>query len=255
MLIISWNVAGLKPALEKINVDYAPNSNGSAKSKTKPSSASFSHYLTLHNSPSILCLQEHKIPLSSLSSRCEPHRCSTIEGYESFWSCSTNAKSRGFNGVVTYAKIGIVQSADVHPFKDEALDSQGRCVMTDHGKFALFNVYVPNGGCTLEGLVNKIKFLNALRNAMKKQREEGKAVMLVGDMNAKIDKRDIYWKHRCVNLDEVLEGLKSRGDDDVPQWKIDVERHWSTILSVLQTIEVSLSVATIFYYCLVTTHH
>ena len=157
--------------------------------------------------------------------------------------------------MVTYAKIGTVQSADVHPFKDEALDSQGRCVMTDHGKFVLFNVYVPNGGCTLEGLVNKIKFLNALRNAMKKQREEGKAVMLVGDMNAKIDKRDIYWKHRCVNLDEVLEGLKSRGDDDVPQWKIDVERHWSTILSVLQTIEVSLSVATIFYYCLVTTHH
>ena len=25
------------------------------------------------------------------------------------------------------------------------LDSEGRCVMTDHGSFVLFNVYLPNG--------------------------------------------------------------------------------------------------------------
>jgi exonuclease III len=162
-----------------------------------------------------------------------------VEGYESFWSCSTNAKSRGFNGVVTYAKTGTVQSADVCPLQDEELDSQGRCVMTNHGKFVLFNVYVPHGGNTSEGLVNKMKFLSALRKAMKKQRQEGRAVMLVGDMNAKIDKRDIFWRHRVVNVDEILEGLQTMKKEDVPKWKTDLEQHWVVISSVLQTIEVS----------------
>jgi exodeoxyribonuclease III len=243
MLIISWNVAGLKPALEKIAIDYAPASS-SSKSSITPSSLPFSNYLTLHNSPTILCLQEHKIPLASLSSRCEPYKCSTVEGYESFWSCATNAKSRGFNGVVTYAKIGTVQSANVHPLKNEELDSQGRCVMTDHGSFVLFNVYVPNGGRTSEGLVNKMNFLNALRKAMDEQRREGKSVMLVGDMNAKIDKRDLYWRHRCLNVDVVREGLHVGDKKVVPRWKLDVEKNWDKILSVLQTIEVSL-----FFMC------
>lgn len=113
--------------------------------------------------------------------------------------------------------------------------------MTDHGKFVLFNVYVPHGGNTTEGLVNKMKFLNALRACMKRQRERGKAVMLVGDMNAKIDKRDLFWRYRCLNVDEVLEELgQKKVDDEVPAWKRDVEKHWGTITSVLQTIEVSM---------------
>jgi exodeoxyribonuclease III len=238
MLIISWNVAGLKPALEKIAIDYAPPSS-SSKSKT-PSSAPFAHYLALHNSPAILCLQEHKIPIASLSSRCEPSKCSTVDGYESFWSCATNAKSRGFNGVVTYAKIGTVQSADVHPLKNEDLDSQGRCVLTDHGSFVLFNVYVPHGGRSSEGLVNKMNFLNALRRAMDEQRRRGKNVMLVGDMNAKIDKRDLYWRHRCLNVDFMREGLNGVDEIEVPRWKLDVAKNWDAICSVMQTIEVSL---------------
>ena len=140
--------------------------------------------------------------------------------------------------MVTYAKIGTVQSATVNPFNNEELDGQGRCVMTDHGKFVLFNVYVPHGGRTPEGLLNKMTFLNALRKVMKEQRQNGKAVMLVGDMNAKIDKRDLFWRYRMVNIDDILKGLKEKADD-TPQWKVDLERHWETITSVLRTIEVS----------------
>ena len=154
-------------------------------------------------------------------------------------------------------KAGLVQSADCNPLQDEELDSQGRCVMTNHGDWVLFNVYVPNGSGTTEGLVNKIKFLNALRSAMKRQREEGKRVMLVGDMNAKIDKRDLFWRHRVLNVDIVLEGLKRErgGGRDVPKWKIDLERHWDAISSVCETMEVSVcqQSTTIFrILCLIT---
>ena len=163
MLIVSWNVAGLKPALQRIHEDYGGSScapiistaalvaaastkqatssseNNANSSSTKKQGTTttcpFTNYLQLHGDVDILCLQEHKIPLSQLSSRSEPNRCSTISGYESFWSCATDQKSRGFNGVVTYAKSGIVQSADSTPLNDPELDSQGRCIMTDHGHF------------------------------------------------------------------------------------------------------------------------
>ncbi|KAL7499862.1 hypothetical protein ACHAWT_007882 [Skeletonema menzelii] len=276
MLIVSWNVAGLKPALQRIHEDYSVSStasnattfeNNANQSSTIKQGTSpicpFTNYLQLHGNVDIVCLQEHKIPLSQLSSRAEPHRCSTIDGYESFWSCAIDPKSRGFNGVVTYAKAGMVQSADSSPLKDAELDSQGRCIMTDHGGFVLFNVYVPNGIHP-----NKMKFLHALQNAMREQRTNGKHVVLVGDMNLKIDKKDIYWKHRVVNVDELLllseelqqqthheegcqqcnkkaEIVTTENSDDsnnsscatLPKWKTDVHNHWDKITTVLETIE------------------
>lgn len=98
MLIVSWNVAGLKPALQKIHSDYgsssssmaaaASSSASSTKSKNEIGASTakknidpFANYIRLHGDVDILCLQEHKIPLTQLSSRSEPHRCSSIEGY------------------------------------------------------------------------------------------------------------------------------------------------------------------------------
>ena len=254
MLLVSWNVAGLKPLLEKIHADYGPSSRGSrssndndavAKSATSvhtsaASDDALSTYLRRHGSPSILCLQEHKIPLAQLSSRSEPRRCATaVAGYESFWSCATSAKSRGFNGVVTYVREGLVRGADCAPFGDPELDDQGRCVATDHGEFVLFNVYVP---CSQDAaaLTRKMKFLNALQVAMKKQRDGGKRVMLVGDLNLKIDRRDIYWKHRCLNVGEVLDQTRDCDATKLEafsKWKRDVASKWEEIATVLQTIE------------------
>ena len=272
MLIVSWNVAGLKPALQKINSDYGAsssvdggdggsNANDKSNSKSTSTSTSFdplANYLALHNSISILCLQEHKIPLAQLSSRCEPQHCSSIPGYESFWSCATAQNSRGFNGVCTYAKIGLVKSANAHPLGDPALDDQGRCIMTDHGKFVLFNVYVPCGRGVgdeaAENLHSKMKFLNALSASMDEQRQLGKHVVLVGDMNAKLGKRDVFWSWRMVNVDDILEQVRQHQEEKCsennkdeehvaetfPKWKRDVAEHWGKIETALQTLEVSL---------------
>ena len=288
MLIVSWNVAGLKPALERIHTDYGADASCSASNKlhssqfAKPTvnvdasgetssttgnrdreiqrqhpsttngSSPFATFLRLHGDVSILCLQEHKIPHSQLSSRSEPHRCSALPGYESFWSCFTDPKARkGFNGVVTYVKTGMVQSADVAPLRDPSLDGEGRCVMTDHGDWVLFNVYVPCGSDE-ETLPKKMTFLNALRKSMKRQREEmGKRVVLVGDMNLKHCAKDVYWKYRVLNVDEVLGRMqctKNEIDDnqkendrnlDFPKWKVDLENQWDRILTVLQSLQVS----------------
>ena len=244
MLLVSWNVAGLKPALQRIHGDYGYGASGGNDAKATASSIAnssnnkksfdpFANYLRLHGDIDVLCIQEHKIPLTQLSSSAEPFRCSSVEGYESFWSCATDQKSRGFNGVVTYVKKGLVQAADSTPFKDPELDNQGRCVMTDHGKFVIFNVYVPCGNGP-----GKMKFLNALRDIMDRQRLGGKRVVLMGDMNLKIEKRDIYWLERVLNVNQIIDDVNRDESQCLPLWKRQVAEKWSNIELVLRTLEV-----------------
>ncbi|KAL9178567.1 hypothetical protein ACHAXT_001905 [Thalassiosira profunda] len=233
MLIVSWNVAGLKPALQKIQNDYG--SSSTAKQKSASSSASSSNapachplatYLRLHGNVDIFCVQEHKdsavpivVPVGT------PPLLHPCPGYESFWSCATDQKSRGFNGVVTYARTGMVKVGGLSSAGGQGTGRPG--TVRDDGprqSFVLFNVYVPCGGGG-ETLPRKMKFLNALKGAMDRQREKGKHVMLVGDMNLKVDKRDVPWKSLSVNVDELLSSMnggRARMDRSFPKWKTDI---------------------------------
>jgi len=191
----------------------------------------------------IVCLQEHKIPHQQLSSRSEPRQAAAVPGYESFWSCCLDPERQGFNGVVTYAKTGTVLRADAAPLRDAALDRQGRCVMTDHGKFVVFNVYVPNSGG--HPMAMKMKFLNAMRNAMhRERRENGKAVILVGDYNISHKSIDIFWKDRTVHIQQVVDEVQaassavSDAERSLPMWKRDIAKHWMNIEHIMETREV-----------------
>ena len=164
MLIISWNVAGLSTTLQRIHRDYNSQSASERKDRHNeeeklPQNHAFSYFLYRHGSPDILCIQEHKISRSQLSSRSEMLGASTLEGYESFWSCCTDPNQKGFHGVVTYAKVGTVITADVACLGSPDLDAQGRVCMTDHGNFVVFNVYAPSVG--IRHLGNK--FIHQLR--------------------------------------------------------------------------------------------
>lgn len=245
MFLISWNVAGLSTTLAKIDQDYkeASIASSSTPASKLSRSHSFSYFLQRHGDPDILCIQEHKIPIKQLASRSEPFGCSEVDGYESFWSCCTDAQKKGFNGVVTYAKRGTVQSADCRPLGCPELDDQGRAVMTDHGDFVVFNVYVPASGGN--SLTYKMKFLNALRRAMRYQRDERqKKVILVGDLNISYSGIDVYYKYRTIRINQVLQEVQNfnAADDKsesnaLPQWKIQVAHNWNQIESALQTLE------------------
>jgi exodeoxyribonuclease III len=236
MLIVSWNVAGWKQTAQRIDQNY-----GDATSRRKQPSAVLRDYMDRHQAD-IFCVQEAKIPLKLLESRSEPFQCAHIDGYESFWSCCVDPTKRGFNGVVTYCKKGTVVSADARPLGSPDLDDQGRCVMTDHGNFVLFNVYVPAGGG--QPLSYKMKFLNALRRAMRKQRHQNnKDVILVGDLNVSHTKRDLFWGCRRLAVNEICRqvlqvpsiGNQSDHLPSLPQWKIDLAEAWPTIEEILQT--------------------
>ena len=76
--------------------------------------------------------------------------CKHLEGWDTFWApCRDGRKGKsGFNGVATLARKGLTMRADRAPLREEDLDAEGRCLMTDHGDFCLFNVYAPSGGAT-----------------------------------------------------------------------------------------------------------
>lgn len=267
MFLICWNVAGLSTTLQRINRDYSKPTNDKTNPKTNPQKHhAFSHFLKKHGDPDIVCIQEHKIPLKQLSSRSEPYQCTSIPNYDSFWSCCTNESKKGFNGVVTYVKKHKTRKATNTPFQNQELDNQGRCVMTDHGSFVVFNVYAPAGGGN--PLSYKMKFLNALKKCMDYQSEVfGKKVFLVGDLNIAHRGIDRHWKCRGVNLNfvlkEVEEFMQSGANDNKdgsttrhevtdenddeehnkvtpvpPDWKIQLAKHWNTIEKSLSNIQV-----------------
>lgn len=241
MLIMSWNVAGLSQTVKRIDKNYG---NDTLR-KQSPSSV-LKAYLERHGAD-IFCVQESKIPLAQLESRSEPLQCAHIRGYESFWSCCVDAKKRGFNGVTTYCRQGLVQAADSKPLGSPDLDDQGRCVMTDHGSFVIFNVYVPAGGGS--PLRYKMKFLNALRRAMKKQREQhGKHVILVGDLNISHTENDVFWGSLRLDIDKLCGQVRdaavrngtqtSESPASLPKWQVQLANAWPKIQEILKSKKV-----------------
>lgn len=231
MLILCWNVAGLSTTVNRIKESYGSSSNNNS-SKEKPSVV-LAEYFERHGAD-IVCIQEHKIPLSQLSTRSEPMGCASIEPYESFWSCCIDKDKKGFNGVVTYVKKGMVLGADSSPLGSKDLDEQGRCVMTDHGTFVLFNVYVP--ASSGQPLSYKMKFLNALRRAMDRQRKKQKKVILVGDLNISHAKLDKFWSDRVLYVNDIRREVElAFNSSSLPTWKIQLANAWPKIEMALQT--------------------
>jgi len=162
--IISFNVAGWTTTIERIKKNH-----GSLKS-----------WLSKHN-VDILCLQEAKVSAEELAAKAR-NLGALEEGYDTFWAWprprggAGGGQRKGLNGVCTFAQSGLTLGASSTVLGDSSLDCEGRCIMTDHGSFVLFNVYVPYSGLDYVRLAYKMKLLKALRAAMQKQRALGKHV-------------------------------------------------------------------------------
>jgi len=129
---------------------------------------------------------------------------------------------------------GLTLGADSTPFGDEGLDEEGRCIITEHDTFMLFNVYTPNDSTGGKRLPYKLRFLDALRclfdppesplrwhriliilrsrarmDAARK--DKGKAVILAGDLNMCRRASDMDWCSRMVNVEELIRSTIGMG--------------------------------------------
>ncbi|XP_059438013.1 DNA-(apurinic or apyrimidinic site) endonuclease 2 isoform X2 [Corylus avellana] len=165
----------------------------------------------------IICFQETKLRRQELTAD-----MAVAEGYESFFSCTrTSDKGRtGYSGVATFCRVksafssnevalpiaaeegctGLVgnsqngkgevceaaEGLEGEFAKDELLkvDSEGRCVITDHGHFVLFNLYGPRAECDdTERIQFKLTFFKILQKRWEALLRKGKRIIVVGDLN------------------------------------------------------------------------
>ncbi|KAF3440299.1 hypothetical protein FNV43_RR18583 [Rhamnella rubrinervis] len=195
MKIVTYNVNGLRPRISQ-----------------------YGSLLKLLDSfdADIICFQETKLRRQELTADLV-----MADGYESFFSCTrTCEKGRsGYSGVATFCRVksafsstevslplaaeqgftgvlGNSQSArggtpaiapSLEEFaRDELLkiDGEGRCVVTDHGHFVLFNVYGPRAQSDdMERIEFKLKFYKILQKRWESLLCQGRRIFVVGDLN------------------------------------------------------------------------
>ncbi|CAE8701589.1 unnamed protein product, partial [Polarella glacialis] len=221
--LLSWNVAGWKTSVEQI----------------RRFAGGLEAFVQRHQAD-VLCLQEVKLASKVLATDGK-QLGADLAGYDSFWACNegSGAQRQGLNGVATFARKGTVLRADSAPLGSPELDGEGRCLLTDHGAFVLFNVYVPNSSSGSR-LHFKLRWLNALRASMQKERAAGKAVIVAGDLNMKSRLQDVHWSWRPVRascLKSVREGAPEDLEPEVHTQLLAVAAVWDQLLQALRAKE------------------
>ena len=154
--LISWNVNGIR-AISKKEVYQK-----------------FKFNEWLHKiSPDILCVQETKAHPDQISAGLR-----SPQGYISNWS---SAERKGYSGVVTYSKMKPSKINTKLP--EEKYNNEGRLMETEFSDFVLLNVYFPNGKLSTERLKYKMGFYDSFLNYVINLRNEGKSVVICGDVN------------------------------------------------------------------------
>jgi exodeoxyribonuclease-3 len=157
MLLISWNVNGLRAVLGKTLPAFIETEQ-----------------------PDILCLQEIKAEASQVAD------LAWCEGYEPFW-CS--AKKKGYSGTLLLTKHKPVKVT--YGIGLPGPDDEGRVINAEFDGFNLVNVYTPNSKRGLERLEERTTvwdpaFLKHLRKLEKK-----KPIVTCGDFNCAHKEIDI----------------------------------------------------------------
>lgn len=174
--IISWNVNGIRAVATKEALKWIDE-----------------------RQTDILCLQEIKALPSQMPE-------SLFE--KEFLECHVNsAQKKGYSGTATYTTL----KAD-YVSNDNHVDTmdEGRIVETHFGDIVLFNIYFPNGQKDEERLAYKMKFYDDLLAHCEELRENGKSIIICGDVNT---------AHREIDLKNPKANSKTSGF-------LPIEREW-----------------------------
>nr|GEV18447.1 DNA-(apurinic or apyrimidinic site) lyase 2 isoform X1 [Tanacetum cinerariifolium] len=198
MKIVTYNVNGLRPRISQ---------HGSLRKLLDSLDAD------------IICIQETKLSRQELRADVV-----SADGYESFFSCTRSLEKgrTGYSGVATFCKVqsafssnevalpldaeegftGVLENSrgfatrkddsqagveELEEFdRDELLkiDSEGRCIITDHGHFVLFNIYGPRAAHDdAERIEFKLTFYKIMQKRWEALILQGRRIIVVGDLN------------------------------------------------------------------------
>lgn len=159
MKITTWNVNGLRAALDKGIWDW----------------------VTAYD-PDILCLQEIKARPEQLSESQQR----LFAPYQAYWN---PAERPGYSGVVTFSRQPVEETD--YGLGVPAFDVEGRVVRTRQAGFLLYNVYFPNGQRGQERVDFKLDFYARLLEICDRLHAAGEQIIICGDFNTAHNEIDL----------------------------------------------------------------
>jgi len=127
-----------------------------------------------------VCLQELKAERSQVPEQCR------LEDYHAYWH-----GMRAYSGVSLHVRKGFLggEPAFSHP----EFDIESRIVQAELGKRVFASVYVPNGG---KDYAAKLSFVTRLAAWAKRLHDEGRELVLCGDINIARHEIDVHPRER-----------------------------------------------------------
>jgi exodeoxyribonuclease-3 len=134
--------------------------------------------------PDIVCLQELKATPEQV-----PEPCKLVD-YHAFWH-----GARAYSGVSLHIRKGLVDA--VPEFTHPDFDMETRIVQAALGNVVYASVYVPNGG---KDYPAKLEFMKRLAAWARQVHDEGRELVLCGDMNITRTEMDVHPRERKPNI-------------------------------------------------------
>jgi exodeoxyribonuclease III len=156
--LISWNVNGIRAAEKKGFLDWLASTQAD-----------------------VVAVQETKANPEQLSPA-----LLAPPGYTAVWS---SAEKKGYSGVATYSRQAPLSV--VTGLNEARFDNEGRTIITDHGRFVLFNIYFPNGGRGPEWVTHKLAFYRRFLEIAQQTMAAGRPVIVTGDVNTSYAEIDL----------------------------------------------------------------
>ena len=154
MKLISWNVNGLRAAVQKGFLDYFNQENAD-----------------------IFCLQETKLQAGQIDLE--------LNGYHQYWNY---AEKKGYSGTAIFTKkepISVTYGLGI-----EEHDKEGRVITLEFDNFYLINVYTPNSQTKLARLEYRMSWEDDFRNYVV-ELDKIKPVIVCGDLNVAHNEIDL----------------------------------------------------------------
>jgi exodeoxyribonuclease-3 len=133
--------------------------------------------------PDVVCLQEIKARPDQVPDRCK------LADYHAFWH-----GGGGYSGVSLHLRRELLEAPE---FSHPEFDMETRIVQVSLDKLVLASVYVPNGG---KDYTAKLAFLTALAAWSEALHEQGRELILCGDINVARADIDVHPKERKADV-------------------------------------------------------
>ena len=131
----------------------------------------------------VVCLQELKAEPTQIPEQCK------VADYHTFW-----------HGMRAYSGVSLHIKKDSFPeavFSHPAFDMESRIVQAQFGNLVVASIYVPNGN---KDYAAKIDFVKRLIAWARELRDEGRELILCGDMNITRTEMDVHPRERKPQL-------------------------------------------------------